>query len=96
MSSTIDTVQSLTNEIVITERKATTEFKIVEILESIQNQEVVVTVDLGPFTDPNLGPVTGSSRRGGIRVWTGQDYLNIRDTWNNTDLITAVTTILNN
>ena len=55
MTDLVD-IHSIQNEIVITERKVTTEWKIREIHESHENQFVRVDIELGPFieeTRPN-------------------------------------------
>ena len=96
--TTIADIGNLSAEVVLTERIATTEFKIVEVHEYIDQQEVRAEVELGPFTTEE-GPggstrTRGSSRRG-LTVWRGDDYVSIRDSWSNADLIAAVTQILN-
>lgn len=92
MTAITDT-QSLETEIVITERRATTEFRVVEVHESIQNRFVRAEVELGPFTTeerPNGEvEIRGSSRRG-VLVWDRESYDQIRDTWTNTDLMAAI------
>lgn len=90
--------QSLTTEVVLSERRVTTEFQIREIQEEIQNRRVHVRVELGPFTTetrPNgETEVRGSGMRG-VTVWENEAYDAIRDTWTNADLIAKVTEILN-
>jgi len=96
MTAITDT-QALETEIVITERRATTEFRIVEVHESIQNRFVRVEVDLGPFVTeerPNgETEIRGSGRRG-VLVWDRESYDAVRDTWTNADLMAAVKTAL--
>ena len=91
--------QSLTNEVVLSERQVTNEFRIREIQEEIENRKVHVRVELGPFITEERGPngeteTRGSSTRG-ITVWENEAYDAIRDTWANSDLIAKVTSILN-
>jgi hypothetical protein len=95
---TIGDNQSLLSEVVLTERVTTTEFRIVEIHESIQNRNVHVDVELGPFiteTMPNGETIVRGSSRRGVRVWNNESYDAVRDTWRNEDLIAAVTAALN-
>lgn len=91
-------VGTLSSEIVLTERIVSTEFKIIEVFEQVVNRRVRAEVELGPFvTEEGPGGVPqlrGSSRRG-VTVWENEAYDAIRDTWNNTDLIAAVTAALN-
>jgi hypothetical protein len=82
-------------EIVITERIATTEYKIREIHEDIQNRRVRATVDLGPFIPPT-GPLD-TERASGSRyllVWENDEYDTVRDTWTNADLIARVQVLM--
>ena len=85
--------QTATEDIVLSERVVTKDYKIVQIQESIQNRFVDVQIELGPFvTEDGPGGSTqtsGSSRRN-IRVWQDTEYDAIRDTWTNEDLIAAV------
>ncbi len=94
----ITDVGTLATEIVLTERKVSTEFKITEIHENVQQRQVRAEVELGPFvTDTGPGGNTqtrGASRRG-VTVWQDDEYDAVRDTWVNADLIAAVATILN-
>lgn len=89
----ITDTQSLETEIVLTERRATTEFRVVEIHESIQNRYVRAAVDLGPFVTterPDGSTETQGSSRRGVTVWDRESYDEIRDTWTNADLMVAV------
>jgi hypothetical protein len=95
---TILDTQSLTNEVVLSERQVTNEFRIREIQEEIENRKVNVRVELGPFITeerPNGGTETRGSSTRGITVWENVEYDAIRDTWNNADLIAKITSILN-
>lgn len=89
---------SVENEIVLSERVVTTEFRIVEIHENIRNRFVRVEVELGPFvteTRPNgETEIRGSGRRG-VDVWSNAEYDALRDTWTNEDLLVAVTAKMN-
>ena len=90
--------QTATNEIVLSERVVTTDYKIVQIQESIQNRFVEVQIELGPFVTedgPGGSTQTSGSGRRNIRVWQDTEYDDIRDTWTNADLIAKVTSILN-
>ena len=90
--------QSLTSEVVLSERRVTNEFKIREIQEEIENRRVHVRVELGPFITeerPNGETETRGSSTRGINVWENEAYDTIRDTWNNADLIARVTEIMN-
>jgi hypothetical protein len=89
----ITDTQSLLSEIVLTERRVTTEFRILEVHESIQNRFVRAEVELGPFETverPNGQTETRGSSRHGVNVWDGDAYDTIRDTWTNTDLMAEV------
>lgn len=85
--------QTLQTEVVLSERVTTTEFKIVEIQESVFQRYVRVEFELGPFTTvqmPNGTEVTRGSSRRGLTVWENDEYDTVRDTWDNTELINAV------
>jgi hypothetical protein len=91
----ITSSQTAKSEIVLSERVVTTDYKIVQIQESIKNRFVEVQIELGPFVteDGPGGPTQtrGSSMRN-IQVWHNEEYDAIRDTWTNADLIAAVAT----
>ena len=90
--------QSLTAEVVLSERKVTNEFKIREIQEEIENRRVHVRIELGPFITeerPNGETQTRGSSTRGVTVWENEAYDSIRDTWTNADLIARVTEIMN-
>lgn len=86
------------NEIVLSERVVTTDYRVTEIREHITERYVQVQIELGPFTTVNRGtednPVmeTNGTGRRNINVWSGDEYDAIRDTWTNTDLLAAVAT----
>lgn len=91
--ATINDTQAITSEIVLQERVTTTEFRIVEIHESIQDRMVRVDVELGPFETvqrPDGATNTRGRGRRGVIAWSNEEYDLIRDTWTNTDLIAAV------
>ena len=96
MSIIVDTL-TLTNEIVLTERKTTTEFVIRQIQENVQQRRVHVEIDLGPFTTetfPDGHTETRGSGGRGVTVWEGDAYDAVRDTWRNEDLMAKLTEIL--
>jgi hypothetical protein len=96
MSTILDT-QTLNTEIVLTERRATTEFIIREIHESIRNRSVRAEIELGPFTTetfPDGRTETRGSGQRGVTVWEGDAYDAVRDTWRNADLMAAVVAVL--
>jgi hypothetical protein len=94
----ITEVGTLATEIVLSERRVSTEFKITEIHEQVQNRVVRAEVELGPFVTEE-GPAGNAQTRGasrrGVTVWQNEEYDAIRDTWTNADLIAAVTARLN-
>jgi hypothetical protein len=97
MATIIDT-QSITGEIVLSERVTTNEFVIREIHENIQNRRVQVEIELGPFVTeefPNGETQTRGSSRRGITAWENEAYDAVRDTWRNEDLMVRVSEILN-
>ena len=93
----INQPQTLTTELVLQERVTSNEFRITEIVESVQQRFVRVDVELGPFTEVSRSDgkteQRGSGRRA-VQVWSGDEYDAIRDTWTNTDLLAAVTSKL--
>lgn len=97
MTTIVDTL-SLTTEIVLSERRVTTEFTIQQIQEDLRNRRVQVEIELGPFTTETYldgrTETRGSGRRG-VTVWEGDAYDAVRDTWHNADLIARVTELLN-
>jgi hypothetical protein len=97
MSIIIDN-HTVTNEIIISERVATTEFRVMDIHESIVNRSVRADLELGPFTTetmPNGETVTRGRSRHSLTVWQDVEYDVVRDTWTNETLVTKVTEILN-
>ncbi len=95
---TILDTQSLSTDVVLSERRVTNEFKIREIQEEIENRRVHVRIELGPFITeerPNGETETRGSSSRGVNVWENDEYDDIRDTWTNADLIAKVTSILN-
>ena len=96
MSGILDP-QLTSTEIVLQEKVVTTEFKVVEIHESIKNRFVRAEIELGPFiTEDGQGEnrTRGTSRRG-IVVWENEAYDAIRDhVWTNEDLISIIKTKL--
>jgi len=86
------------NEIVLSERVVTSEFRIIEIQENIRQRYVHVEVELGPFTTeerPNGETETRGTGRRGISVWSGEEYDAVRDTWRNEDLLAVVMAKMN-
>jgi hypothetical protein len=86
----VDTIPA-ESEIILVERQVTNEFRIREIHENIDERRVQVEIEFGPFVQEN-GPrprIRGSGGRG-VTVWEGEEYDQIRDTWNNLMLIEAV------
>ena len=89
---------AISNEIVISERVVSTEFKVIEMHESVPQRRVTADVELGPFTDevlPSGQTISRGISRRNVTVWQDAEYDAVRDTWNNLDLLTKVTTILN-
>lgn len=90
----ISNTLSLDKEVVLTERRATNEFRITEVYESIVNRFVRVEVEFGPFTsDESFGGRVMIKAEGGRRsivAWDNADYDAIRDTWTNADLLEVV------
>ena len=97
MTTIVDTL-SLDTEIVLSERRVTTEFTIQQIQEDLRNRRVQVEIELGPFTTETFPDgrteIRGSGRRG-VTVWENDAYDAVRDIWRNIDLIAKVTEILN-
>lgn len=92
--STINDLQAVAAEIVLQERVTTTEFRVLEIHESVPQRFVRAEIELGPFVTSESGPggqtETRGSRRMGVDVWNGVEYDTIRDTWTNADLLLAI------
>jgi hypothetical protein len=98
MTTTIVDTLTLDNEIVLSERRVTTEFVVRQIQENIQQRRVQVEIELGPFTTetfPGGREETRGSGQRGVTVWENDDYDAVRDTWNNTALMARLTEILN-
>lgn len=93
----ITDVQGVTKEIVLQERVTTTDYKIREIHESVENRYVHVEVELGPFVQEERPSgqivIRGTSRRR-LNIWENDVYDAIRDTWTNADLIAAIKIIM--
>lgn len=90
----ISNTVSLDTELVLTERRATSEFRITEVHESIVSRFVRVEIEMGPFVsyeDPNgTTRLEGAGGRRSLIVWDNETYDAIRDTWTNTDLLSVV------
>lgn len=92
---TIADSQTATNEIVLSERVVTSDYRVVEIHESIQNRFVRVEIELGPFTTetrPGGETFTRGTGRRGVTVWENEAYDAVRDTWRNEDLLAIIAT----
>lgn len=92
---TIVQKQTTENEIVLSERVVTNEYRIVRIEESIEDRRVEVAVEIGPFVEEQRGDQTVTVAKGGRRrvtVWENEAYEAIRDTWKNEDLLSEVAT----
>ena len=97
MTSIVDTL-SVATEIVLSERRVTTEFAIRQIQENIRDRRVQVEIELGPFTTeilPDGREEIHSSGYRGVTIWEGDAYDAVRDTWRNEDLMARLTEILN-
>jgi hypothetical protein len=96
MATIVDT-QSTAQEIIISTPVSTTEFVIKHMHENVEQNWVQVEVELGPFTTETRPDGStekrGTSRRN-IRVWEGDAYLAVRDTWTNADLLTILPTLI--
>lgn len=98
MPATIADIGTVNTEIVLSERRVTNEFLILEIHEHIRQRFVNVEIELGPFTTetyPDGSTETRGTSRRGIVVWENTSYDAVRDTWSNVDLLARITTILN-
>ena len=96
--ATIADTQTTDAEIVLSERVVTSEFRITDIHESIQNRFVRAEIEIGPFVtetrpDGSTSGTRGSSRRG-VTVWENEAYDAVRDTWTNADLMARVTELI--
>lgn len=95
---TIVDVQTMTGELVLQERRTTSDFLITQINENVVDRKVQVEVELGPFTsvvgDNGTTVQRGQGGRHLIQVWQGDQYDSIRDSWDNAALMAAVKAIL--
>lgn len=96
MPAAINIVATSSNEIVLSERQVTSEWRVRQITEDVKDRIVRVNVELGPFVldqhDPSLSHGTGGSRN--IIAWENEGYDAVRDTWTNADLLAVVSTKL--
>jgi hypothetical protein len=98
MTTTILDTVTLETEIVLSERRVTTEFVVRQIQEDIRNRRVQAEIELGPFTTetyPGGREETRGSGQRGVTVWEGDAYDAVRDTWDNAALMAKLTEILN-
>jgi hypothetical protein len=98
MTTTILDTLTLETEIVLSERRVTTEFVIRQVQENIRDRRVHAEIELGPFTTetyPGGREETRGSGQRGITVWENEAYDAVRDTWTNADLMVRLTEILN-
>jgi len=96
MSTIVDT-HATEKEIILSTPISTTEFVIKQMHEDVEQNWVRVEIELGPFTTetrPDGSTETRGSSRRNITVWQGDDYLAIRDTWNNADLLSVLPTLI--
>lgn len=88
--------QTASTPVVVQEEISTTEWKIIQVKENIEERVVMAFIELGPYTTETRGPegrqttVTTPSGHRNIVVWHGEEYDAIRDTWTNADLIAAI------
>lgn len=96
MPEGINLVAITSNEIVLSERRVTSEWRVRQIVENIENRSVRVEVELGPFVADDRDPTRTTGTGGGknIIVWQNEEYDAIRDTWSNVDLLAVVATKL--
>lgn len=91
-------MQTTQNEIVLSERVVTNEYRIIRIDELIVERKVEVTIEIGPFVEEyrnefeTIIAAKGGRRR--ITVWEGETYDAIRDTWRNEDLMAAIAELM--
>lgn len=97
MAASINQVGTAATEIVLTERKVTTEWRVRQITENIENRFVRVEVELGPFVEED-GPGGQKRTRGSggrsLVIWDNDAYDAVRDTWTNADLLAIIPTKL--
>ena len=98
MTTTIVDTLTLDTEIVLSERRVTTEFVIRQVQEDIRNRRVHAEIELGPFTTetyPDGREETRGSGQRGVTVWENDEYDAVRDTWDNAAPMAKLTEILN-
>lgn len=93
----LDSTTSINGEIVLSERKVTEHFKVVELHEHVVNRFVRATIELGPFveeTNPMGETVTRGSGQRSMNVWSNEEYDEVSLTWDNTTLVAKIKEIL--
>ena len=87
--------QTAQNEIVLSERVVTNDYRVVRIEEDVRQRFVRVEVEIGPFIEETFPDgrvnVRGSGRRGFV-IWENDAYDAVRDTWRNEDLLAELAT----
>lgn len=88
-------INTMPSEITLSDGVKTNQWSIVEITEDYKANMVFVALELGPFTEDENG-ILKPHRRRPVIVWTGDDYLQIKDTWDNALLIEKINDLLIN
>jgi len=92
MAALINTIATASGEIVLSERRVTSEWRVRQITENIENRQVRVDVELGPFVpdDRDTNLMRGSGGYKSVIAWQDEEYDAIRDTWTNADLLAVI------
>lgn len=86
-------INTLPSDITLADGTKTNQWAAHEIIEDYKDQMVYATVELGPFADNGDGTFTPYRSRREV-LWVGQEYLDIKDTWDNAAMIEKMTEVL--
>lgn len=84
----IDSTQTTTSEIVVTERVTVSEFRVCSIYELFETRMVRAEVEFGAPVVSGGVPQRGTRRL--VTVWAGSAYDSIKETWTNADLLAEI------
>ena len=89
---TIAEINTAPSDIVVSERVVTNQYRVVSIDENVQRRYVRVVVETGPWNQVSPELTIGQHRS--LVVWENAEYDQVRDSWDNSSLLSRITQLL--